>query len=185
MVYDNAETVQKLWDLGLCISDISKQTGLGHSTIQNYLMGYENYSSNESHRRGEIKARLKANNQESLIFQYDKNGCFIKEWLSTKQIEQETNINSASVGKVLRGIRNSAGGYYWSNQKVDVLENIVPIKSIKKVVQYDLQGNYIATHLNCLEAAKSLDKKDGSFIGKVCKGKRPSAYGYKWKYVEE
>jgi hypothetical protein len=52
----------------------------------------------------------------------------------------------------------------------------------KKVIQYDMKGNFIKEWDYVLEAAYSLGKKTGAAITEVCNGKRKSIYGYVWKY---
>lgn len=52
----------------------------------------------------------------------------------------------------------------------------------KKVIQYDMEGNFIKEWDYVLEAAYSLGKKTGAAITEVCSGKRKSIYGYVWKY---
>ena len=52
----------------------------------------------------------------------------------------------------------------------------------KKVIQYDVNGNFIKEWDYVLEAAYSLGKKTGAAITEVCSGKRKSIYGYIWKY---
>lgn len=55
-------------------------------------------------------------------------------------------------------------------------------KNGKIIHQYDLQGQYLKSFSSTHAAAKALGKKGVSHIADVCKGKRKSAYGYKWKY---
>ena len=56
----------------------------------------------------------------------------------------------------------------------------------KPVAQYDLQGNYIQTFECLRDAERFLEKPKGGYhISEVCKGKRGTAYGYKWKYADE
>ena len=58
-------------------------------------------------------------------------------------------------------------------------------KGSKKVNQYDLQGNFIATYNSAAEAAIAIGKPgNGSSITKACKGKLKSAYKYKWAYAQ-
>ena len=55
----------------------------------------------------------------------------------------------------------------------------------KAVQQFDLNDNLLAIFPSIMEAARSLGKPDGNtHISAVCKGKRKTAYGYKWKYKE-
>lgn len=56
----------------------------------------------------------------------------------------------------------------------------------KKVIQYDLNGNYIKTHNSLKEAAIEVMHKLGtSQISGVCNGIRKTAYGYRWKYANK
>jgi len=52
----------------------------------------------------------------------------------------------------------------------------------KKVIQYDMDGNFIKEWDYVLEAGYSLGKKTGAAITEVCNGKRKSIYGFLWKY---
>lgn len=54
---------------------------------------------------------------------------------------------------------------------------------IKRVNQYDLEGNYIKTWKSITEARQELNI--GFHISDVCNGKRNHAGGYIWRYVEE
>jgi len=54
------------------------------------------------------------------------------------------------------------------------------------IVQLSLNNEYIATFRTATEALKSLGKKhSGGNIGRVIRGNRKTAYGYKWISLEE
>lgn len=55
-------------------------------------------------------------------------------------------------------------------------------KKSKPVNQYTLDGQYIKTWLGASEAMKELGI-DKSSIGRVCKGKKKTAGGFKWSYI--
>jgi group I intron endonuclease len=57
-------------------------------------------------------------------------------------------------------------------------------KNNKVILQFDLSGNFIKEWESQTIAAQSLGKKTGAAIGECAKGKRPTIYGYKWKYKE-
>ena len=57
------------------------------------------------------------------------------------------------------------------------------IKQGKKVNQYDLQHNFIKQWNSLREIEREL-KFQHSIISNCCKGKRQTAYGYKWKYKD-
>lgn len=56
-------------------------------------------------------------------------------------------------------------------------------KKSKTVLQYDLQDNLIKEFPSIMQAHRELGFSQGN-INKCCKGKRKTAYGYKWKYKE-
>lgn len=56
-------------------------------------------------------------------------------------------------------------------------------KNFKPVVQYDLNGNFIAEYDSIMGAARSIHR-DRSGIKDVCNGRQLSAYGYLWKFKQ-
>jgi len=56
-------------------------------------------------------------------------------------------------------------------------------KKAKVVIQYDLQGNFIAKYPSTLEAAEKTGS-NASTISKVCRGIFSQTNGYKWSYGE-
>ena len=52
----------------------------------------------------------------------------------------------------------------------------------KKVIQYNMNGEFIKEWECVLEAARFLGKTQGAGITEVCNGSRKSIYGYIWKY---
>lgn len=57
-------------------------------------------------------------------------------------------------------------------------------KKSKPINQYDLEGNFIKTWNGASEAMKALGI-DKSSIGRVCKGTKKSAGGFKWSYCND
>lgn len=55
----------------------------------------------------------------------------------------------------------------------------------KKIGQFTLNDKLIKEFNSVNDVFKELNKKYGSNIGKVCNGKRKTAFGYKWKWIEE
>jgi group I intron endonuclease len=94
------------------------------------------------------------------------------------------SITEAGIAHITRAIKNgtSAGGYHW-----EYLENYNENKKYKKIKHAKrkvlcIDNNKIFDTL--IEAARSVGKKSGSKIGDVCRGKRKTAYGLKWRFVE-
>ena len=51
------------------------------------------------------------------VFQYDKNGVFIKKFKNVIDAERELNIDHSNIVKCCRGKRKSAGGFIWKYEK--------------------------------------------------------------------
>lgn len=47
------------------------------------------------------------------VLQYSKEGTFIKEWESTREVTRELNINNSNLCYCCLGKRKTAGGYIW------------------------------------------------------------------------
>lgn len=98
---------------------------------------------------------------------------------SIKETAKILNIDQGQISKILK-INNYTHEEIWENY----LKN-----KRKPVNQYDLNDNYIKTFDSVHEAVREIlrvDKAPGgavSHITDVCKGKRKTAYKYKWKFV--
>lgn len=53
----------------------------------------------------------------------------------------------------------------------------------KAIIQYDLEGNFVEEYYS-INSAERIINVNHTHIGDVCKGKRITAGGYKWKYKE-
>ncbi len=69
--------------------------------------------------------------------------------------------------------------------------DMVKEKSSKEIEKYSLEGKYLETQESCMAAARSLDKVNShsrsgaaSHISDVCKNKRKTAQGFKWKFKQ-
>lgn len=96
---------------------------------------------------------------------------------------KELDIHAKTVSNILHA----------NNIEIKPSYKILLEKMGKPVDQYGLNGEYIQTFSSAIEAAKELGKMNNknidrgasSHISEVCRGKRKTAYGYKWRYSEE
>ena len=100
-----------------------------------------------------------------------------------------TGLSTTAIRKALSGQHSHSGGYYWRD-KGDTTKIFQPITRVwkKQVVQLDKEsGEEIARYSSTADAARALGKdgkNGGSQIGRVCRGGKPTAFGFKWKYEE-
>lgn len=96
-----------------------------------------------------------------------------KELKSIIDTAKKLNIHEDSVSHILES-NNIAK---LSSQEVNLA------KYGTLIAQYDLDMNFIQIFPSAHAAAKALGKKGVSHITDVCKGKRQTAYGFKWQYA--
>ena len=119
------------------------------------------------------------------VLQFDLNGNLINEYPSAKSTEVIFS-QPQGITKACNGLNNSAHGYLWCYKK-DYTKELIESKINKynkfrtKVLQYSLKGEFIREFSSQRNAAKFLNKQ-ASAINECCKGKRVSAYGFKWEY---
>ena len=118
------------------------------------------------------------------VYQYDLDGNFVKKFKCGNQAEQELGFT------IVHAIYGSKRGYthgflfsqephtkeYWN--KV-TKENKC---SIRRVAQYDDNGNEIARFNSVTKAAKAMDVTV-TCISNCCRGKTIHAAGYKWRFL--
>jgi len=107
-------------------------------------------------------------------------------WLKGKKLSEETKrkMSLAQIGNK-KGIGNKSrkGKSYTNDEKKRMSESCKGINS-KIVCRYDMNGNYIDEWNSIKDFLLHINKDPSScsHISAVCKGKRLSAYGYKWSY---
>lgn len=120
------------------------------------------------------------------VDQFDgKTGEFIRRFSSAKDAEEYIGCARDCVGNICRLKGNTLYGYIWrfADESVETPDKIViNVKSkFTQVEQYDLHGNYIATHDSVKIAAKNTNGSE-SAIRKCCGGISKTSGGFIWKY---
>lgn len=68
-------------------------------------------------------------------------------------------------------------------KRLEIVKKGMP-KRLKKINQYDLEGNFIQQYDSLTDAALAVNGSKGN-ISLVARGRYKTAYGYKWEYVEK
>jgi len=79
---------------------------------------------------------------------------------------------------------NTANNLEWCTYKENNNHGTRTARTSKSIGQYTLDGKLIKVWQSASEAGRQLGFSQGS-ISDVARGKRKTAYGYVWKYVEE
>lgn len=175
--------INDLWNKGWALREIAEYMGCITATVKHAVENNPSYSESEAKRRGANYRKIK---------QYDKDKNYIKTFRSFAEIARELNCSSNTISKCIRNKTYSALGFYWCFEGEELPKNIVLKHKRNKrgVKQYTLDNIYIQTFDTAANAARAVrpeanNNAAASSILQVCKGNRPTAYGYKWQYVEE
>lgn len=136
------------------------------------------------------------------INQYDINGNFIKTWNSIADISRTFNKDASNLSKVCNPKFNNKitqFGYIWRyySDYPECTNIIISDEEVyfmhyskkktqfesKKVVQYDLLGNFIKIWDSVSEAARNCNGNAGA-ITNVCKGIKKMHKKYMWMYYD-
>lgn len=116
--------------------------------------------------------------KSKIVYQYDKNGEFIRSWKSITSAANElyidgTNISSAAIGK-----RKLGGEFMWRYKKYSRIDPYLAARSTKEVHQYDYEGNY----LNSFNSAREVPNANYKLISKCCNGNLFSANRLRYSF---
>ena len=127
--------------------------------------------------------------EKTVIYQYNLKGEFVNEFENIKMACD--SIKSKGVGKVINGLQNTAGGFYWKRviagypkTSIKIEQNQVEGMNIpKSVVQMNDKGDIIMIFKSIKEASKAVGVGEKS-IRFAASGKQKHAGGYCWKFVD-
>lgn len=175
------EWIYELWLEGKTIGEIKEITQYSKKVIEQALGQYNiNGSIRIARSAGQYLAKT--------IHQYDMAGKYIQTFSSINEAERVTGTPHTNIIKVLKGERKSANKFRWSEKYCENLPDYFfhsPTNKITPIAQYDLQHNLIKIYPSLAAASLAMtgNSKSGGNIGKACRQKLNTAYGYKWEFV--
>lgn len=134
---------------------------------------------------GKGKQILKTLHEKSKIQinQYDVNGNFIQSFNSMRDAEKQLGIDHGNISRCCNGIYKHTNGFIFKKETDKIKpEKLTHINSIpKKVIEFDLEGNWLNEYYSIAEASKQT-KIDAGNISKVCNGKLLKIKNRKFKF---
>lgn len=118
------------------------------------------------------------------IKKYNFNGELIKIYNNVSEIYKEKKVKMNKIINCCNGKNKSYDGFIWrwENENFNKYE-IGRIKNKKRIIQYDLDGNFINIFKTMKEISKYLNKPTSGII-KTCKEKKGTCFGYIWRLEE-
>ena len=124
---------------------------------------------------------------KNFYVQYSLEGNMIKKYTTMAEASEETGIAGTSIARVIRGERNSVGGYVWKKYGVDedvpqVIEIDFDVELInsgmpKRVARINDEGEIIKEYASITQAAKECKIQQRTIRAKIRKN-------IEWKYIE-
>lgn len=94
---------------------------------------------------------------------------------------KDENPENNNIGNLEWCTAKDNSNYGTRNERIS--EKMTNGKLSKKVAQYTLDGKLVKIWPSVMEIVRQLGYSQGN-ISMCCIGKRPTAYGYVWKYIE-
>lgn len=178
--YDDADILRE-WNLGYSISDISRRIGCGRGTVRARLIS-AGITNEEFRVRADIAIK---EGKQKRVYQYDKNGNYLKCFYSVTEAAKEVKRNKANIAAAANGQIKSVGGYLWSYEKKETLNPIADKKGFSLVGKYDKDGKLLVIYTS-LSSAESNNKDIGvsrkTLSTVVVNGNLYK--GYYWRYIK-
>ena len=126
------------------------------------------------------------------VSMYSLDGNFIKEFDSITDAEKETGVLGVNISSCCKHKIRQSGGYQWRYEKLEAIEKVRPKKIAEDLhtrgcKQVDMYNGIVKVQRfsSVLDAAKFIGKPNAQVNISACAlGKRKSAYGYGWTYVD-
>lgn len=180
--YDYNGTFIRRWKSA---SAAAKALGIHRESISQCLNGKILHTSEYSFKFAETDRKNHDNKQQnSLIFQYDLDGIFIKSWDKISTISDELNIHRSSISDCIYGRLKSAGNYIWKYEEQVPPKAYKQNRNTRKIKKYDLEGIFLEEYPSIKEAAND-NNVTPSAIDSCLRGRSHSSAGYIWKYSED
>lgn len=169
------------------VSEASNYLGITASSISSCLKNKVKTSGGfqwkyyEENYKIQINSSISKNSGKRPINQYDLDGNFLKTWKSSKEIALSLKINTPKkIIDCCKGKLKDYKGYIWRYYSKD-FSNKISVEHYK-ILQFDLNKNFINEYNNVVEALKSVNGKSEGMILNCCEKTREKAYGYIWEY---
>lgn len=128
--------------------------------------------------------------QSKIIYQYNLDGKYIKEFSSVTEAAQIYKTHPTSIGNAASSNKKTktSHGYQWSYKYQGI--KIKPVKShrenfFKQIQMLDKNTNKILKTFKCVTDAANYVNTHKCNISRSTKKDNLSCRGYKWKYIEE
>ena len=174
--YEDSD-ILNYWNLGYAASDIGRLLGCGRNTARVRLIGM-GVSADELRKRGNLAI---SERKQKRIYQYDKNGIFLKTFYSATEASKEIKCNLSNISGAAQGNIKSAGGYLWSYEKKDKIDVFPKKKGYTIIGKYTRNNELVEIYLSLTAAQKNTGISRKTLSIKAETGELYK--DYYWRYI--
>lgn len=143
------------------------------------------YSEESLNKRLDTRKIRNTKTSPKTVYQYTREGEFVNEFYSISEASSITGIEDVSISRALDDCSLSGGGFLWTTTTTDNIHYIRRRQpTIKPILQFDLQGNFIKEWLSITDAAKALDLSVSNITRNIKSKGKPRKYKFKYKYED-
>ena len=182
----DAPYIKNLIESNKTIGEIANELDCSHSTVSLFIRKYlpELLSKVQKNRYSRTVEK-----SSKRVEQYSLNGEYLQTFSSLaealRQVAPQSKPNYCShIIQCCQKKRKSAYGFIWKYEDDNEKISAFSTKAKHPVIQYDLEGNFIRIFDSVKAAAEAVNTVAPNIQG-VCSGKKKTARGYKWAYVNE
>lgn len=168
----------EMYENGSSISEIAQFLKVDRNTIRIYL--------DRADEIGLIKFNKKKINRK--LIQLDKSFNLIKEWDNLSEVSKAYNISESNISSCCNGKQKTGAGFIWryKDDYATMSEDDKKYEpNISQYVPIVRLGENVKIYSSIKEALKDNNLTNGGHISSCCRGRRKSAYGYKWMYLND
>ncbi len=115
------------------------------------------------------------------VYKYDLDGTLNDIFEDLTSASNTINVRKQDISRACWSVNNTLKGFLWS---YEYREPFVPKSDNrkKKVIQYNLNGNVLASYISASEASRKT-RISKTCITRCCRGEREQTGGFLWKYI--
>lgn len=137
---------------------------------------------------GAVEYSSNNNSSKRAVNKYDLSGVLMETYESISEAARVNNVPYQAISQNCRKEINHYKNYVYryADNNSEFIPVVVKQTHGHITAQYDLAGEFIASYESANAAARALCKDTfaGRNIRAVCEGKRKTAFGYKWAYLD-
>lgn len=120
------------------------------------------------------------------VHQYDQKGCYTASYTNMANAAKAIKSKSPThIGHCIKDHWRKAGGYYWRTTRTDCIAipenpNLKNRLTRLPVHRYSLDGDYIDSFVNCLNATEIVGGEPSAIVSVCAPPYDKIAYGYRW-----